>query len=313
VPALVIMQANYGQRRRPIVIDSDLVRAAATGLLLAAWVGGVGMALHATVLHGSVFGLDSHAYWVAGRTAHPYGAAPGAEDAFLYSPIFAQAMRPLSLLPWPMFGWLWLALEAVAVVWITRPMATRWRIPVLLLCIPEVQAGNIHGLLAVTLVLGLSHPAYGGFALLTKITPAAPPLAWFAARGEWRKLVTLATVTLTLVAVSFALSPDLWVEWGRFLITHRDESYRWLIWRFVAAIALTLVGARRNWVWLLPVAVSLALPMDGLTLHGLVILTAIPRLLAVFRLDSSVGKSTSGLLGRWNAMPPRWGAAPNRS
>ena len=30
------------------------------------------------------FGYDAHAYWVAGRTRHPYAAAPGTLDAYLY-------------------------------------------------------------------------------------------------------------------------------------------------------------------------------------------------------------------------------------
>lgn len=275
------MQADYRQKRRPIHIDPDLVRAAATGLLVGAWVAGVGLALYATVFGGSGFGMDSHAYWTAGRTANPYHAAPGAKDAFLYSPLIAQAMRPLSLMPWPMFGWFWLAIEGAAVIWVTRPLAMRWRIPILLLCVPEVQVGNVHGLLAVTLVLGLNHPSFGVLALLTKIAPGAPTLVWFAARGEWRKLVSLATLTLTLVAVSFAISPGLWLEWGQFLLTHRGND-QWVMARFVAAIALTVIGARRDWVWLLPVAVCLALPVDGLGLHGLVVLTAIPRLIQSF-------------------------------
>ena len=295
MPALTTMQADHGQVRRPRLIDPDFVRAAATGLLLGAWVAGVGVALYATVFKGSAFGMDSHAYWVAGRMANPYHAAPGAEDAFLYSPLFAQVMRPLSLLPWPMFGWFWVAIDGAAVIWLIQPLAMRWRIPVLLLCIPEVQVGNIHGLLALALVLALSQPAYAAFAVLTKIAPAAPTVMWFVARGEWRKLLALATMTLTLVTVSFALSPYLWMAWGHFLLAHRGEGSG-LIAKFVAAIAITLVGARRNWVWLLPVAVCIALPMDGVSLHGLVVLTAIPRLLAVFRQGSSAADAHVGPL-----------------
>ena len=40
-------------------------------------------------------GVDAHAYWVAGRSSHPYDQAPGFQDAFLYTPVFAQLMRPV--------------------------------------------------------------------------------------------------------------------------------------------------------------------------------------------------------------------------
>jgi hypothetical protein len=51
---------------------------------------------------GGGAGYDSHAYWLTRRGSR-YLAAPGRHDAYLYSPAFAQVIRPLTLLPWPVF------------------------------------------------------------------------------------------------------------------------------------------------------------------------------------------------------------------
>lgn len=97
-------------------------------------------------------------------------------------------MHPLALLPWPVFAALWMAAESGALVWLTAPLSWRWRIPVLLVCVPEVMLGNVYGFWALTAVLGLRRPELWTFALLTKITPGAMGLLCFAGRREWRKL-----------------------------------------------------------------------------------------------------------------------------
>jgi Glycosyltransferase family 87 len=276
-------------------LGPDLKRAIMTGLLIGAWVGGAGLAVYVTVLHGAAtFGVDSHAYWVAGHSRHPYVAAPGASDAFLYSPVFAQIMRPLSLLPWLVFRWLWLAVEGASCLWLTRSLPARWRIPLLLLCVPEVMVGNIHGLLGVVIVLSLSRPAAATFPLLTKVAPAAPLLLWFAVRGEWRRLTVGAVGALGIVAVSVALEPGLWMEWARFLLAHRREDPASLAWLAVGC-AVAVIAARRGRAWLLPVGVWLALPMG----FGV---TAVPVVLASVRLWP-VGDSADGHNRREPALP----------
>lgn len=257
-------------------LDPDLKRAAMLGLLIGVWVGGVGLAAFVIVVRGADFGVDSHAYWVAGHSPHPYLGALHHVDVFLYSPLFAQIVHPLSLLPWVVFEWLWVAIEGLSCLWLTRSLPVRWRIPLLLLCVPEVVVGNIHGLLGVALVLSLTRPAAATFLLLTKVAPAAPLLLWFAVRGEWRKLTSGAVVALGIVAVSVALGRGMWIEWARFLVTHRADNPAALGWLAVAC-AVAVIAARQGWAWLLPVAVWLALP-NGFGA------SAVPVLLASLRL-----------------------------
>ena len=63
-----------------------------------AWAAGGVVAVMTVLLyahHG--IGYDARAYWRAGRVDDPYTlSTPGYADAFLYSPVFAQAMRPLA-------------------------------------------------------------------------------------------------------------------------------------------------------------------------------------------------------------------------
>src|SRR4051794_5277996 len=109
------------------------------------------------VTHGLI-GRDSHAYWLTGHRPDLYGAAPAQPDAYLYSPAFAQLIRPLTWLPWPMFAALWFAAELTLVVWLLRPLSWGWRVPLLALCIPELYLGNVHIVFALVLVLGFRRP-----------------------------------------------------------------------------------------------------------------------------------------------------------
>jgi hypothetical protein len=266
-------------------LDPDLKRAAMIGLLIGAWVGGAGLAVYATVLHGAGFGMDSHAYWVAAQSRHPYGAAPGTKDAFLYSPLIAQIIRPLALLPWVGFQWLWVVIEGASCLWLTRSLTVRWRIPLLLLCVPAITVGNIYGLLGVATVLSLRRPAAATFPLLTKVTPAAPLLLWFAVRGEWRRVTAGAVGSLGIIAVSVALEPGLWLEWAKFLLANRKVNPASLAWLAVACV-VAVFAASRGRAWLLPVGVWLALPMG----FGI---SSLPVLLASLQLGL-VGDSTDG-------------------
>ena len=73
--------------------------------------------------------------------------------------MFAQLIRPLALLPRPAFLSLWMVAETAVFVWLTAPLPLRWRVPVLLACVPEMLMGNVYGYLALALVLGMRHPA----------------------------------------------------------------------------------------------------------------------------------------------------------
>ena len=194
-------------------------RAVRVGTLVGIWIASTCIAAMWIVfdLRAGQVGVDAHAYWLAGRVTHPYGRAAGEVDAFLYSPLFAQLMRPLSVLPWHLFLSLWMVAESAAFYWVLRPLPWAWRIPMALLAVCEILMGNIYGFLAVAVVLGSRSSLAWTFPLLTKITVAIPGLVWFALRGEWVQVARAAALTLTLVAVSATIDPHLWQEWFRFL------------------------------------------------------------------------------------------------
>jgi Glycosyltransferase family 87 len=223
-------------------------------------------------------GYDAHAYWLAGRSAHPYQGAPGQYNAFLYSPVFVLLMRPLALMSWPWFVTVWLVAETSALAWLVAPLRWRWRIPLLVLAMPEVAMGNIYGFLGVAAVAGLRRPEAWAFPLLTKVTPGGVGLLWFAARGEWSKVARAATFTCALSALSFVITPGLWREWVSFLIDHGGDTGARVPLLLCVAGILTVVAARSNQRWLLSVAMMIAVPTFTGKNKDLAMLVAAPRL-----------------------------------
>ena len=256
----------------------QLRRSAKLGLWLSAWVFGVATAVISLVVIAPGFGYDAHAYWLAGRTQQPYAAAPGTLNAYLYSPVFAQLIRPLALLPWPAFLALWMVAETAVFIWLTAPLPLRWRIPVLLACLPEILMGNVYGYLALALVLGVRHPAAWAFPLLTKVSPGGLGLLWLAAGRHWRDLAVAVLVTSAIAACSYALEPDLWREWLRFLVAAGGADSGWTLVRTLAAAVIVVVAARLRQPWLLPLALWVGAPVLGLSSKELAIFAAMPRL-----------------------------------
>jgi hypothetical protein len=222
------------------------------------------------------FGADAIAYAMA--TPPLYDAPGGTFGAFTYSPAFYQAVAPLQSLGWPGFATVWTALLVGTAVWL-GPLALAFPIVPL-----EVYLGNVHLLIAAAIVLGFRHPWTWAFILLTKPT-CGIGLLWFAARGEWRNLGIALGATVAVVAVSFALGPELWVDYVSRLIGYVGSSPEvglslpvplWV--RLPVAAVVVVWGARTDRRWTVPVAVMLALPV--LWVHGLAILAAVPILLA---------------------------------
>ena len=61
------------------------------------------LAIHAVAMCAEYgIGWDAHAYYVA-WSGGLYEALPGSVDAYNYSPLFAQVIWPLTLLPWAVF------------------------------------------------------------------------------------------------------------------------------------------------------------------------------------------------------------------
>jgi Glycosyltransferase family 87 len=207
--------------------------------------------------------------------------------AYVYSPAFAQAIWPLSLLEWPSFWIIWLLLQFAALLLIAGPF---WSGVILLLPWPSlvgypnaaaatIDNGNPQVLLALAIVAGLRWPAAWAVLFLTKVTPGVGVL-WFALRGEWRRLGIALAATAVIVVVSFVIEPGLWSEWARLLRAAASANTLEkepilplpLVVRGPLAVAVLVWGARTNRYWTVPIACTLALP--AIQLGGFAILVA---------------------------------------
>lgn len=231
------------------------------------------------------WGFDSAAYWGAWRDGL-YDVPPASPGAYLYSPAFAQAIWPLTLLP----QWVFVVGVSIAttatLTWLLRPLGWRWVLPLVLCCSFEIATGNINWIFAVVAALGLRHPWLWAFPALTKITPCVGPV-WFLARGEWRALAVSVGATAAVVLVSAAAAPELWREWIDFLLDNADRGTSVLggsllpapMIRIPVAIVLVAVGARLDKRWVLPVGMVLGSPVFGIgaaaVLAGMVRLASI--------------------------------------
>jgi hypothetical protein len=245
-------------------------------------------------------GLDSHAYWSAWRH-HLYAAPPQSRDAYNYSPAFAEAFWPLTLIPWSVFGSLWLVAVAGIYLWLLAPLPLGWRLIALLACSSDIVTGNVWSLFGLVLVLGFRYPGAWAFPALTKVTPVLGPV-WFAARREWRQLGVCVLTTAVVVAASFLASPHLWVRWFEFLSASsrhlggmappiNPPTRILLAIELPIAVGLTVFAARTNRRWLLPIAMLFANPV--LTANAAVVLAAVPRLRAADRLAVARANSNS--------------------
>lgn len=259
------------------------VRAIRHGLIVGVW-GASLLWLAAITLYlgprgpqGMWVGVDSYAYWNAfAQGLYNYEGGPG---RFLYSPVFAQVLRPLALLPWPVFAWLWSGLVALVFWWLLRPVPLVWRVPAFVfLCLEEVIIGNVRALLALALVVALRHPAAWAFPLLTKVA-AGVGLLWHPVRGEWRRLATACLATMGFAGVSWLTAPRYWDAWVEFLASGDvvpHDGFALAVSRIVLAVVVVAAAARLTRPeWLAP-ATALASPI--LYFADLSLLAAMPRL-----------------------------------
>lgn len=250
----------------------------------AAWAFGLAMVFHTwTAIRENGLGWDARAYFVAWE-GPLYEAGPMGTDAYLYSPVFAQIVWPLTLLPWPVFLGLVMLAAGLTCAWLLKPLGARLAVPLWLACLPEVASGNIAWLLALTTVLAFRHGGWWCVPALTKIVPAGGAL-WHLVRGEWRSVRASIATTLVVVAVSFIAAPGLWQSWFEFLVENAqlDESpgaehFPSVGVRIVMAAIIIVVAARTDRRWLGPVALVVCYPV--LSLGALTLLAAIPRLRA---------------------------------
>ncbi|HEY6568711.1 MAG TPA: glycosyltransferase family 87 protein [Candidatus Limnocylindrales bacterium] len=220
--------------------------------------------------------VDAYAYWSTAHGPMYDGQTAGAMGAYLYSPAFAQLIRPLTILPWPVFVTIWTGFNLAIVWWLLG----RWSLPAMLFIpIPfEIVSGNVHLMYAAAIVLGFRASFTWALPILTKVTPGIG-IAWFAVRREWRQLGLAVAVTGVIVGVSYALDPALWRQWIDVIAASSSTptTVGWylpvaLVIRLPIAIAVAAVAGLTGRAWLLPVAVTLALPV--LWLNSLAILAA---------------------------------------
>jgi hypothetical protein len=222
-------------------------------------------------------GVDAYAYWSTRDGLMYDGSLAGTLGAYLYSPAFAQVLAPIVWLPWTLFLGVWTAVLLLAYGWTVRLAA----LPLLLfLPIPaDIATGNVHLLYAAAIVVGFRFPATWALLALTKLTPFIG-VAWFLVRREWRSFAIACGVTAVIAAVSFAVDPDAWRTWLDILVRSSSTPEATpgiylpvpLAVRLPLALLVTVVAARSDRAWLLPVAVVLALPV--VWLNGLAILAA---------------------------------------
>jgi hypothetical protein len=222
--------------------------------------------------------FDLHAYWIT-RDGVDYAAqAPGPAGTYLYSPAFAQLIRPLTILPLPVFAAIWTSIGALLLWWLTGRRALWFAVlpPVLL----TLVQGQLDLAYAVVAVVGLRWPVAWALPLLTKVTPGIG-VVWFVVRREWRSVAIAVGSTAVIVAVSYALDPSAWSGWIALLLRTQgpvsDPNLVYvpvpLLVRAPFALAVVAWGASTNRRWTIPVSMILAMPI--LWLNGPTILVAI--------------------------------------
>lgn len=209
---------------------------------------------------------------------YPVIVYTASQQGFFYSPAVAQVLEIVRLVPWLVVAVAYSALLLATLYWIVGRRAI---LAVLLTPVAsELNAGNIHLLLAVVAAAGARYPVLWAFPLLTKITPGIG-LVWFAVRREWRPLAIAAGATLSIVAISFALAPGLWPEWIALLVANQGATLPFwaipvsLAIRLPLALAVIVWGARTDRPWTVAVAMTLALPV--LWVNGLCVLLGAAR------------------------------------
>ena len=220
--------------------------------------------------------VDMHVYWAAG-SGFDYSLDPYTVGAYLYAPVFAQGLWPLtSVLPWPWFAALWTAAICAAYIWLVG----RWAFPIVLAgaMALELYLGQIDVFIATAIVIGFRYPAVWAFPLLTKVAPGIG-LVWFVVRREWRNLAIAVTATVAIAGVSAMLAPQLWHDWYDLLrrsVTDKqvvEGAYLGIpVWvRLPFALGIIVWGARTNRHWTVPISVLLAMPILWINVFALLI------------------------------------------
>src|SRR5687768_5529986 len=144
------------------------------------------LALFVVTRAGTLEAVDAYIYWSADPSAGYAPESTSGDQTYQYPPPLAQALVPLQLLPFTAFQTILMAVQVIVLGWLVGPV-----LALVLVLVPftnvlaELVIGNIHTLIAASIVVGLRWPAAWAFPLLTKVTPGIGVL-WFVTRREWR-------------------------------------------------------------------------------------------------------------------------------
>jgi hypothetical protein len=222
--------------------------------------------------------FDLHAYWITRDGVDYASHAPGPAGTYLYSPAFALLIRPLTLLPLPLFAGIWTSIGAVLLYWLTGRRVLSFAIlPPVLLTLVQGQLDLAYACVA---VVGLRWPAAWALPLLTKVTPGIG-IAWFLVRREWRAFAVAIGATIAIAALCFVVDPAAWSGWLALLLRTQgpvsDPNLVYvpipLLVRAPFALLVVAWGGWTNRRWTIPVAMTLAMPI--LWINSVTILVAI--------------------------------------
>jgi len=223
--------------------------------------------------------VDALAYWQAGTSTnlYPESWAEVGTGYLFYPPPVAQISALLQPIGWPAFILL-LTASTFAAFWYC---ARNWSLPLVLLGIPYFLGigpelpgmflayaliGNLQWILAALAIMALRRPALWAIELVTKIT-AAIGWWWHPLRGEWRAAAIGATASAVLIGVSFALAPQLWIDFIDFAVrngTMADPPFPQFPIpfgvRLATAVPVLIWGARTDRPWIVPAVVGWSLP-----------------------------------------------------
>jgi hypothetical protein len=165
------------------------------------------------------WGQDGAAYWNAGlrlregAPLYPELANPDASDVYRYSPWFAAAWAPLTLLPRPIVMAVWTSVLLGATVMIVAPILRTHTIASVALAllagallIPAAATGNVQPLLVALLLYGSerrSGPIWVAVAASLKFTPALLVLVYVGRRQWTRALATVLTAAALIAPMAF--------------------------------------------------------------------------------------------------------------
>jgi Glycosyltransferase family 87 len=269
--ATVVWPLSRGMDRLGLIVHR-FARPIRDGLILV----GVIRALYYWFVQGiqpwTFWGIDARAYWGI-DLSHAYSGVVGEHSSYLYSPVFAQLMAPLSLLPYDVYLVLWTALLAGVALWLARPWP--WALAMLVLPVTyEILVGNIHLLIAAAIVVGFRLPWVYAYPVWAKLTPAVG-IGWWFVRAQWRPFLISTLTIVVLGLVSVALAPQAWADWIGVLRASAGSN-DFLVPRAIVGVLLVIFGALTGRRWMVPVAVWISLPV--IWINSWAILLAVVRL-----------------------------------